>query len=160
MRKLIFLSILAMLFLGGCAVKKDITSSTPSMITIKNKQLALSDTGFINRGKAYANVQVFSAGTVLFNLEMVGNYVCMEGKCVDKLTFNQHFFQAEHYEGLLEDILNRAPIYGGEKLRKVDGGFEQEFEFKESHIFYKVDAKTLLFKDTKQNVLIRLKELE
>ena len=37
------------LFLSGCATKQEITSSETYVITIKNKQIALSDTGFINQ---------------------------------------------------------------------------------------------------------------
>jgi hypothetical protein len=65
------------LFLSGCATKQEITSSETYVITIKNKQIALSDTGFINQGKDYTNVQIFSAGSVLFNLEMMGSNICL-----------------------------------------------------------------------------------
>jgi len=158
-KKLLHVSFLAMLFLSGCAVKKTITTSEAYAITIKNKQIALSDTGFINKGENYANVQIFSAGNVLFNLEIIGNYVCLDGRCLDKLAFNQQFFQEEHYADLMYDILLWHPLYDGKNLRRTPQGFEQDLEFSNSHLIYTIKGQTLSFRDTKNGILIRLKPL-
>lgn len=159
MKYVLHVSFLILLFFSGCAVKKTITTSEPYLITIKNKQIALSDTGFINRGKEYANVQIFSAGSVLFNLEMMGNYICLDGRCLDKPGFNQYFFQAEHYPELMNDIVSRHPIYDGKNVRQTSDGFEQELDVLESHLVYKIEGANLTFRDTKNGILIRLKPL-
>ena len=150
---------LLLFILSGCAVKKEITRSEAYVITIKNKQIALSDTGFINHGNAYDSVQIFSAGNLLFHLEVMGNYVCMDGKCLDRLAFNQNFFQAEHYAELMQDIMAQKPIYDGKFLRQTPQGFEQELIFETSHILYKVENAHSSFKDTQNGILIRLKRL-
>lgn len=159
MKQLLQVSFLLALFLSGCAVKKDVTTSETYVITIKNKQIALSDTGFINQGNDYTNVQIFSAGSVLFNLEIMGSNICLDGRCLDKLSFNQQFLQNEHYAELMQEIIAKQPIYGGKNLQKNSNGFEQELEFLNSHLIYKVEGANLTFRDTKNSILMRLKPL-
>jgi hypothetical protein len=159
MKKLLHVSLLALLFLSGCAFKQEISSSETYVITIKNKQVALSDTGFINQGNDYTNVQIFTAGSVLFNLEIMGNTICLEGRCLDKLSFNQQFFQDEHYAELMQEIIAKKPIYEGQNLRQTSSGFEQDIERPNSHLIYKIEGSNLTFRDTKNGILIRLKPL-
>jgi hypothetical protein len=159
MKIVLYVTLLISLFLSGCATKQEISSSETYVITIKNKQIALSDTGFINQGKDYTNVQIFSAGSVLFNLEMMGSNICLDGKCMDKLSFNQQFFQQEHYAGLMQDVIAKVPIYESKNLKQTSTGFEQEFELANSHIIYRVEGQNLTFRDTKNGILLRLKPL-
>ena len=160
MKRVLHVSLLMLLFLSGCATKQEITSSETYVITIKNKQIALSDTGFINQGKDYTNVQIFSAGSVLFNLEIMGNNICLDGRCLDKRAFNQQFFQEEHYAGLMQEIIAKQPIYERKNLKQTPSGFEQEFELPTSHIVYKVEGSNLTFRDTKNGIVLRLKQLQ
>ena len=160
MKRVLHVSLLMLLFLSGCATKQEITSSETYVITIKNKQIALSDTGFINQGKDYTNVQIFSAGSVLFNLEIMGNNICLDGRCLDKLAFNQQFFQEEHYAGLMQEIIAKQPIYEKKNLKQTSNGFEQELELSNSHIVYKVEGSNLTFRDTKNGIVLRLKQLQ
>ena len=145
--------------LSGCATKVPITSSDTYLITIKNKQMALSDTGFINQGKNYTNVQIFSAGAVLFNLE-VKEDVCLDGRCTSRMEFNKLFFEHPHYEAMIIDVLEMKPLYEGKNKVTIEGGFEQELDLAGSHISYKVQNKSLYFKDSKNGILIKLKELK
>lgn len=78
---------------------------------------------------------------------------------MDKLSFNQQFFQEEHYAGLMQEIIAKQPIYEGKNLQQTSNGFEQELDFPHSHIIYKIEDSNLSFKDTKQGVLIRIKPL-
>lgn len=160
MKRVLHVSLLMLLFLSGCATKQEITSSETYVITIKNKQIALSDTGFINQGKDYTNVQIFSAGSVLFNLEIMGNNICLDGRCLDKLAFNQQFFQEEHYAGLMQEIIAKQPIYEKKNLKQTSNGFEQELELSNSHLVYKVEGSNLTFRDTKNGIVLRLKQLQ
>lgn len=151
--------IFIILLLSGCATKIPIISSDTYLITIKNKQMALSDTGFLNHGKDYINVQIFSVGAVLFNLEVQEN-VCLDGRCTSRMEFNKLFFEYPHYEAMINDILEMKPLYDGENKVTIEGGFEQELDLLGSHISYKVQGKSLSFKDSKNGILIKLKELK
>ena len=156
---LITLMSVALFFLSGCATKKPITHSEPYLISVKNKSIALSDTGFINHVDRYTNVQIFSAGNVLFNLEIVDNSICLDGQCLDKQGFNERFFQTKHYPELMENILSQSPIYNGLALQKTPMGFEQTITLEAAHIRYSVEDKSVLFKDSLNGILIRLKPL-
>ena len=159
MKKSLHVMIFMMFLLSGCATKTPITSSDTYLISIKNKQIALSDTGFINQGKNYTNVQIFSAGAVLFNLE-VQDDVCLDGRCTNKMEFNKRFFEYPHYEAMISDILEMKPLYQGKNKVMIDDGFEQDIDLIDSHISYKVQNKSLYFKDSKNGILIKLKELK
>ncbi len=159
MKKSLHVMIFMVLFLSGCATKTPITSSQSYLVTIKNKQIAISDTGFLNYGKEYINLQIFSIGAVLFNLEINEN-VCVDGRCTDKIEFNNRFFEHPHYETMINDILAMQPLYEGKNKVNVEGGFMQEIDFPNSHIIYRVQNKSLYFKDSKNGILIRLKELK
>lgn len=159
MKKSLHVMIFIILLLSGCATKIPIISSDTYLITIKNKQMALSDTGFLNHGKDYINVQIFSVGAVLFNLEVQEN-VCLDGRCTSRMEFNKLFFEYPHYEAMINDILEMKPLYDGENKVTIEGGFEQELDLLGSHISYKVQGKSLSFKDSKNGILIKLKELK
>lgn len=159
MKKSLHVMIFIILLFSGCATKIPIISSDTYLVTIKNKQMALSDTGFLNYGKDYINVQIFSAGAVLFNLEVQEN-VCLDGRCTSRMEFNKRFFEYPHYEAMINDILEMKPLYDGKNKVTIEGGFEQELDLLGSYISYKVQGKSLSFKDSKNGILIKLKELK
>lgn len=159
MKKFLHVMIFSILLLSGCATKIPIISSDTYLITIKNKQMALSDTGFLNHGKDYVNVQIFSAGAVLFNLEAQEN-ICLDGRCTSRTEFNKLFFEHLHYEAMINDILEMKPLYNGKNKVSIEGGFEQELDLPNSYISYKVQNKSLIFRDSKNGILIKLKELK
>lgn len=157
MKQLVFTVIIGFL-LVGCASHKEITLSESYLVTIKTPQKAVSDTGFLNFGKGYSNLQIFAAGTLLFNLE-VDNSVCVDGQCASRTQFNTLFFNHEHYETLIDDILHMKPIYQKRNFNAIEGGFEQEIVLPNSAITYRVVNQTMTFKDRVNGILIRLKPL-
>lgn len=159
MKKSLHVMMFFLLLLTGCATKVPITSSDTYLISIKNKQIALSDTGFINHGKGYTNVQIFSAGSILFNLE-VQDDVCLDGRCTSRIEFNKLFFEHPHYEAMISDVLEMKPLYDGKNKVTIEGGFEQELDLQNSYISYKVQNKALTFRDSKNGIVIKLKELK
>ena len=157
MKKVLFIG-LCLLFFSGCTVKPQVTTSEPYLISIKNSQMAISDTGFINFGKDYANVQIFSAGAVLFNLE-VSDEVCVDGRCTSREQFNRLFFNDEHYATLIDDILHMLPIYQSKNVKILENGFEQEIILPKSNIIYYVVNHSVTFRDNLNGVMIKLKPL-
>lgn len=158
-KKVLHVTIFALsIILCGCSVKQEIHSSKPYLITIKTPQMAFSDAGFLNQGNNYTQLQIFSAGTLLLNLEM-SESVCLDGSCLNKLSFNKRFFGTEHYESILNDIVHKKPLFNGVNYLKTATGFSQEIDSKEASIVYKVEGDIRFFKDTKNGVLIRLKPL-
>ncbi len=149
---------MALLGLSGCSVKHEISTSHAYLITIKTPQIALLDTGFLNQGKGYTQLQIFNAGTLLFNLEM-NDTICLDGACLEKKAFNERFFGTEHYPTLMEDIVLKKALYEGKNRVNFESGFTQDIELPSTHIEYRVDGETRYFKDRKNGVMIRLKAL-
>lgn len=143
---------------SGCSIKHTITASQPYLITIKTPQMAFSDTGFLNQGAGYTQLQIFNAGTVLFNLEM-SHSICLNGSCFDKIEFNKHFFGTEHYETIMEDIINKKTLYEGQSKIIHSTGFTQKIDLPTSQIEYRIEGDTRYFKDSKNGILLRLKPL-
>lgn len=63
--------------------------------------------------------------------------ICLDGRCLTPLAFNSHFFQTEHYVGLMQDIITKVPIYSAQNLQKTSSGFEQEIELEKVILFTK-----------------------
>lgn len=144
--------------LSGCSIKHEITASHAYLITIKTPQMALSDTGFLNQGKGYTQLQIFNAGSVLFNLEM-NDTICLDGTCLEKEAFNKRFFGTEHYATLMEDIVSKKALYEGKNRVSLPLGFTQKIDLPTAYIEYRVEGDMRYFKDSKNGILIRLRPL-
>lgn len=147
------------LLLSGCSLKTPVISSKPYRVLIKNKNIALNDTGFLNFKAKEKNIQVFSAGNVILNLHVENKKVCLDSSCMKKNYFNQKFFGFKHYPSFIDDLLLFKPIYNGKNLRKLQNGFEQRLVGENYDIFYRVEDNKLYFKDKKNKVLMKLNEL-
>jgi len=150
--------LLILIVFGGCSIKHQITQSEPYLITIKTPQMAFSDTGFLNQADNYTQLQIFSAGTLLLNLEMQES-ICLDGTCMDALAFNNRFFGTEHYAQLLHDIVHKKPLYEGRNYSKTDSGFTQDILLPSAHILYRVEGDVRTFKEAQHSILIRLRPL-
>ena len=148
-----------LLFFTGCAYKTPYASSKPYYIVIKNSQIAVADTGFIKRDDSRFNLQLFSASTPIFDLH-VENNVCLDYVCLSKRSFNVEFFGVSHYESFINELFNFQPIYSKKNLKKTKSGFEQKLKSKSYDITYKIENGNLYFRDKKNRILIKLKELK
>lgn len=147
------------LFFVGCAYKIPYASSTPYYVVIKNSSIAMADTGFIKRDKSRFNLQLFSASTPIFDLH-VDDDVCLDYICLTQENFNKKFFGVKHYKGFVDELFNFKSIYNKKNLKKIQNGFEQKFKTDSYDITYRVENGNLYFKDTKNRILIKLKELK
>ena len=147
------------IFLIGCSQKVPFNSSIPYYVVMKNAQIAVADTGFIKKDENRLNLQLFSASTPIFDLH-VRDDICIEHTCVSKKRFNLEFFGVSHYDDFLEDLLNLKSIYSKKNLKKIENGFEQKIKTTNFDITYRVKNGNLYFKDRKNRILIKLKELK
>ena len=147
-----------MLVLGGCSQKIAYASSKAYYVVIKNSKIALADTGFIKKDDKRLNLQLFSASSPIFDLH-VKDDVCVGYTCLSRESFNSEFFGYKHYQDFVEELFNMQPIYNDENLVKTKDGFEQNIKTENYDITYRVENKNLYFKDNKNKILIKLKEL-
>ncbi len=153
----IFLVLL--ILITGCAYKMPYKSSKPYYIVIKNSKIALADTGFIKKDDGRLNLQLFTAGTPVFDLHVKSD-VCLDYICLKKENFNSEFFGNRHYDSFIDELFNLKPIYSKKNLKKIANGFEQKIKTDSYDITYRVEGENLYFKDRKNKILIKLKELK
>ena len=160
-----FLTPLALsLLLAGCATTALKPASTQAVnFTVVSPLTRTSDAGFMRKFKNQTEVQIYASGISVLNLILKGDKICMNGACDDELVFNKKFFGAEHYRGLLGQILDGKPIFGGS-----DTGERRCLtqSLQAGSIDYKVcrgkdgGGRSISFADAKRSVKIKIRELQ
>ncbi len=158
MLKRVWFFVFVLLFITGCAIKPHINFSQPYKIIIKTKNIAIADSGFVRKAQGYKSIEIFSAGVLALHVEL-SKLACLNDSCTTREDFNRRFFGYKHYAKILDDILDKQPIYGGVNKIKIKYGFEQNIKTNRYDILYKVGKKSIYFKDRKNHILIKLKRL-
>ena len=158
MNKCLYLIFLLFLFVG-CSQKTPYASSKAYFVVIKNSKIALADTGFIKKDNERLNLQLFSASAPIFDLH-VKEDVCIDYMCLARESFNNEFFGFSHYKTFVDELFNMQPIYKQKNIEKTKDGFKQQIKTENYDITYRVQNNNLYFKDRKNRVLIKLKELK
>jgi len=159
-----FLAPLALsLLLAGCATTALKPASTQAVnFTVISPLTRTSDAGFMRKFKNQTEVQIYASGISVLSLVLKGDKICMNGACDDELVFNKKFFGTEHYRGLLGEILDGKPIFGGSDA----GGHCFEQSLQDSSIAYTVcrgkdaSGRSISFADSKRGVKIKIRELQ
>ena len=159
-----FLAPLALsLLLAGCATTTLKPASTQAVnFTVVSPLTRTSDAGFMRKFKNQTEVQIYVSGISVLSLVLKGDKICMNGACDDELVFNKKFFGTEHYRGLLGEILDGKPIFGGSDA----GGHCFEQSLQDSSIAYTVcrgkdaSGRSISFADAKRGVKIKIRELQ
>lgn len=155
----IFLACLLGFFFVGCSLKEKVITSKAYHIVLKNKNLKISDTGFINKSFSKKELQIFKGTTVVLSLHVRGKEVCLDLTCIDKKRFHEEFFGYSHYESFIDELLEFEPLYGKKNLTKLENGFEQNIKSENFDISYKIENTTLFFRDTFNGILLKIQEL-
>ena len=159
-RKILLLC--AILMLAGCA--KIAPQKTNAVnFTVVSPLTRTSDAGFMRKFKNQTEVQIYASGISVLSLVLKDDKICMNGACDDELVFNKKFFGTEHYRGLLGEILDGKPIFGGS-----DAGERRCLvqNLQNGSIDYKVcrgkdgGGRSISFADAKRGVKIKIRELQ
>lgn len=146
-----------LLFLAGCAVKS-VSPSTPVVFIFKTPSIKIAATGFLQKGNV-VRLQGYSAGNALFTLKLAKR-VCINGRCLSYELFNKKFLSSSYPPFLIKKILLKKPIMQKRGLEKQDGGFMQKIASDTFAIIYTVTKRGVRFLDTKNHILIKIKEID
>lgn len=155
MRTYIFL--VFMLFLSGCAFVKTPKDTKSLNVAILSPMIKISDIGFLHSYKNELNLQIYNSAISVANIKISKN-ICINRVCFSKLEFNHKFFNSEHYDEILSDIILKKPIYDGLNLTKNECGFIQNL--KNDTIKYEICDNKVKFFDLQNRVKIIIKELK
>ena len=148
-----------MLFAVGCSYRPDITASKSVSFILKTPDLRIADVGFIRSNASYINVQVFTAGRLVLDLQLEET-ICLNGTCFDKPTFNRYFLKDEHYPDMMEALLRFEPIYEKRGLTKTTQGFTQQVHVADRQIHYEVNDEGMSYRDEEKRVLIKIRKIK
>jgi len=152
--------ILVVLFLlfSGCSIK-NYEHTHSKIIIIKTPKLKYSDLGYIRYSDDAVELELFVAGRVVRKIE-VNHLVCTTEGCMRKSTFNAEYLNAAYPENILQNILLGHAIYNNKNRVRTDTGFTQEIKNNSVDIKYKVDAKSIYFKDRKNRIIFKIKDMK
>jgi len=158
--KIIFLILFGFLF-TACGMK-EYAKQASAFIVFKTPTFKHADLGFIYENSDEVKVEIYGSGQVLVSLEIGEENVCMSLlQCMSKKSFNRNVLSASYPDDLLEHIFRGQELFGGEGLTKTRNGFTQQIVKKGKYnIQYSVLNKQILFRDTMNDILIKVKRID
>ncbi len=151
---------MVILFFTGCAYKPPIQLSKSYSVVIKLKGLRFGDVGFLRYGNGdYTDLELFDAGNLVLKIEADKN-ICVNSHCFGKSEFNRRFLSKEYPKDFFVNVLRKRVIFQKRGYKKRKNGFIQRIVEKKLDIIYRIDEKSIYFKDRKNHILIKLKEMD
>ncbi len=156
--KKIFLVLFGIFLLWGC-VDKEYVKQESAFIVFKTPTFKYADLGFIYKNSNEIKIEIYGSGQALMTLEILNKNICMSAlECMQKKSFNAYVLSRWYPEETIEEIFRAKYIFGGKGLRKNSNGFTQKIKGSDKYdIHYYVFNKEILFRDTINNILIKVK---
>ena len=144
------------LFFGACSVKNYETTQT-KLIIIKSPKIKFADIGYLRNTQNSIELEMFIAGQAIEKIT-INHLICVREGCMSKSGFNEQYLHHSYPDDILQNIFLAQEIYNGENRLKKDDGFSQQIQTKDVSIFYEVNSEYTLFKDTKNKIIIKIKD--
>ncbi len=155
---ILWVSLLALLLLSGCSFKSYEITET-KIITFKTEKLRFNDLGYVRRDGDSIQVELFSAGHAIAQME-INHLICIRKGCMSKSSFNSEYLHADYPDDLMQNIFLSRPIFEGKNLTEHGADFEQSLESPSYTISYRVNAQEIYFKDKLNGIMIRIKTIK
>lgn len=131
----------------------------PKLIIIKSPQLKFADLGYIRNTDKSIELELFVAGKAIEKIT-INHLICMSKGCMSKSGFNEDYLSRYYDDELLQDVLLGQPIFELKNRVKTSDGFIQKIVDEHLDITYKVEANQIYFKDRKNRILIKIKDIK
>ena len=149
--------IILTLFLTACSVK-EYEHTESKIIIIKTKKFKFADLGYVRNSDKDLQLELFVAGKSIKKID-INHLICVDEGCMSKNCFNEEYLDSAYPSEILQNILLGTGIYDGKNIIQTEFGFEQKIKTDDVDIVYTVGAKRIYFKDKKNAILIKIKEL-
>jgi len=118
MYKYLFIFLFSFILLG-CSLKQPKISNSATVI-FKTPNMKFYDKGFITTYDDYIHLQVFSAGTIVLNLEIYENRICQSTlKCLSGEDFNKQYLSKDYEDNFLYNLFSRNNIKFKDKKNNI-----------------------------------------
>ncbi len=145
-------------FLSACSIT-NYKHSQSKFIIIKTKQLKFADLGYVKNNSDSVRLELFVAGNNIQNIE-INNLICLNEGCMLRSSFNSEYLSENYPDTILKNIVLGKPVYEGKNFKKTGYGFEQKIQNSDVDILYKVSAVEIYFKDKKNKILFKIKDIK
>ncbi len=134
------------------------SNSKSYVTTLKTKKFAFSDAGFMRNQDGVIDLQILAVGKPLLKLK-ISDDVCVDHFCRTKEEFNQNYLSETYPRDFINNVLTSQPIFSGKNMKKTSNGFMQRIISPDYNIKYKISPGSIYFKDLKNGIIIKLREL-
>ena len=147
--------------LGGCA-SPEYKKQESLFLMMKTPTFKYADLGFMYENENQLKIELYSSGNAIMALEISERFICTSTfKCLDKKSFNREVLSSYYPSDILFHILKGQSILNAEHLKKRSNGFTQHImKTGEYNIKYEVLNSQVLFRDTMNDIVIKLKRLK
>jgi hypothetical protein len=147
--------------MNGCATK-EYSEQESIFILFKTPTFKHADLGFMYENSEEMKVEIYSNGQAIMALEIGKENICMSLlECMDKKSFNRQVLSRYYPVDILSHIFRGQKIFSGKNLVKTRNGFTQQLvKTDEYNINYSVLNKQIIFHDTINDILIKVKRLK
>jgi len=146
------------LLFSACSIK-NYEQTQSKIIIIKTPKLKFADLGYLRNSGDAIELELFVAGKPIEKFT-INHLVCVNVGCMSKSSFNEEYLNAAYPDGLLQNILLGQKIYAGEGSLRTEDGFVQQIKTKSVDIKYVVKSKTIFFKDRKNRIIFKIKDVK
>ena len=160
LKKISFILLLGLL-LNACATK-EYTKQQSVFIVFKTPTFKHADLGFIYENSEEIKVEIYGSGQALMSLSIDNDTVCMSLlACMSHQNFNKDVLSTWYPDGIIGNIFRGKELFFGQNLVKTRNGFTQKIMKQGKYnIDYSVLNKQILFRDTINDILIKVKRLK
>jgi len=153
-----YITLVLVLILSGCSIK-NYEHSSSKLIIVKTQKLKFADLGYVKHSDNAVRLELFVAGSNVENIS-INHLICLNEGCLSKSRFNEEYLNASYPDSLLQNIILGHTIYNEKNLKKLDDGFKQTIHNKNVEILYRVGASGISFKDKKNRILFKIKDIK
>jgi hypothetical protein len=148
-----------LLFLQGCGTTAYLKENS-ALIVFKTPTFKYADMGFIYENSSEVKAEIYGSGQALMSLMISKDSVCMSLlACMSKRSFNHQVLSAYYPDTILDDIFRGKPIFENKNLQRNRNGFTQTIvNQKKYNIHYTVLNNEIIFRDTINTILIKIKK--
>jgi len=156
----IFLIAITIFWMGGCS-GKNYTKQESAFIVFKTPTFRYADLGFMYESSDALKVELYSSGQAVMSLEITESFVCMSLlECMSKKSFNQEVLSVYYPDNLISNVFKGKHIFEAQNIQSRRNGFTQKVSKSNKYnITYSVLANQIIFRDTINFILIKIKRM-
>ena len=146
------------LFFSACSIK-NYERTQSKIIIIKSPKIKFADVGYVRNSDKAVELELFLAGQAIEKIS-INHLVCVSDGCMSKSGFNADYLNASYPDEILQNILLGRSVYDGKNKTLTQNGFEQRIQNSKVDIRYVVDQNQIFFKDKKNSIIIKIKDVK